>query len=311
MQLAAFALPPAAHAAPLLEKFIINQAKAVVPVIPTVVPGGAADVATAGVTTPVTLDSALDPAINPQKLAAAPLAATTPAYDWTQDPILYPIISFGFGVLVIVVPVLIAAVIAIPQWLFEVVREVVESVFGLPAQPAVAGVSVATAEAKATTAPTLTSDPTLSHSAPVIPAKGGPADAAPTIETGKADVPSPVASKKPANGNEKTSRDTATWTADLTATANPEISTEPRKVDAPKPSAGASPSESAKPYARSATPRSVVRGSLGVGEKSRDLPHARKGGEPTMHTAPTGDKAATTRGDSSGGDSPGGDADDS
>ena len=119
VHLAAFALPPAAHAAPLLEKFIINQAKAVVPVIPTVVPGGAADVATAGVTTPVTLDSALDPAINPQKLAAAPLAATTPAYDWTQDPILYPIISFGFGVLVIVVPVLIAAVIAIPQWLLK------------------------------------------------------------------------------------------------------------------------------------------------------------------------------------------------
>ena len=173
VQLAAFALPPAAHSAPLLGKFIINQAKAVIPVIPTVVPGGAADVATAGVTTPVTLDSALDPAINPQKLAAAPLAATTPAYDWTQDPILYPIISFGFGVLVIVVPVLIAAVIAIPQWLFEVVREVVESVFGLPAQPAVAGVSVATAEAKATTAPTLTSDPTLSHSRACHPCEGG------------------------------------------------------------------------------------------------------------------------------------------
>ena len=55
-------------------------------------------------------------------------------------------------------------------------------------------------------------------------------------------------------------------------------------------------------------PRPVVRGSLGMVEKPRDLPHRRNGGEPTTHAAPTGEKAATTGSNPSGGDSPGGDA---
>ena len=87
-----------------------------------------------------------------------------------------------------------------------------------------------------------------------------------------------------------------------------EPSTEPTAVNDPKPSAGASPSGSAKPSVRPATPRSVVRGPLGALEKLRDPSHRRHGGEPTTHAALTTDKAATTGSNPSGGDAPGGDA---
>ena len=47
----------------------------------------------------------------------------------------------------------------------------------------------------------------------------------------------------------------------------------PTAASAPEPSASASISEPVKPKVRSATPRPVVRSSLGVGEQLRDRPH--------------------------------------
>jgi hypothetical protein len=320
LQLTAFALPPAAHSAALLGTFIVNQAKADVPVIPTVVPGGTTDVIAAGVPTPVTFDSAIDPAIT-QQVNNAALAAATPAFDWNRDvmPILGPIILFcGIAIGLFVVAPLIY------------VYDVIAGVLGLPTftewQLGQAGASIATADATATTTATLTSDPPLSQSAPVLTAKDGPAEAAPAIETGKADVSPPVASAGPTDANDHMSTDTATLTdtpihtkqltstdtaaatknlTDTTKADQP--STEPTAVNDPKPSAGASTSESAKPSIRPATPRPVVRGPFGVLEKLRDPSHRRNGGEPTTHAAPTTDKAATTGSNPSGGDSPGGD----
>jgi PE-PPE domain len=115
-------------------------------------------------------------------------------------------------------------------------------------------------------------------------------------------------SKDTASKTDQTSTDMPTSKKDDTATAQQELAPEPKAVNAPKHSATASRSESAKPSMRSITPRPVVRGSLKALEKSRDLPHRRNGAEPTTHPASTGDKAATTRSNSSGGDSSGGDA---
>ena len=90
------------------------------------------------------------------------------------------------------------------------------------------------------------------------------------------------------------STDTATSTKDVTETAEAdEASTGPTAASAPEPSASASTSASAKPTVRPATPRPVVRGSLGVGEQLRDLPHRGNGGHSTTRTAPAGDGAAT------------------
>jgi hypothetical protein len=72
-----------------------------------------------------------------------------------------------------------------------------------------------------------------------------------------------------------------------------EASTGPTEASAPEPSADASTSEPVKPTVRRVTPRPVVRGSLGVGEQLRDLPHRGNGGHPTTRTAAAGDGAAT------------------
>jgi hypothetical protein len=282
------------------------------------------------------LDSAIDPATNSQQVNIAPLAATEPAFDWNRDvlPILGPIILFG-GIaigLFVVAPLIY-------------VYDLIAGVLGLPTftewQLGQAGASIASDDATATTAATLTSDSPLSEPAPVISAKEGPAEPAPAIETGTKDDSPPEASTKstnanaqmstdtatstdtptrteqlpatePAAGHEQTSTDTSAATKDLTViTKADEPSAEPKAVGAHKPSAGASTSESAKPLVRPMVPRRVVGGSLGMVEKSRDLPHRRNGAEPTTNTGPTGEKAATTGGNPSGGDSSDGDAGDS
>jgi len=146
-------------------------------------------------------------------------------------------------------------------------------------------------------------------------ATAGPADAAPAAsEAGKSDA-SPqvtpadtrteteqVTSTEPATGNEQMSTNTATSTKDVPETAKAdETSTEPTPASAPELSASARApmSESAKPSARPATPRPVVRSSLGIGEQLRDLPHRGNGGHPTTRTAAAGD---SSDGHSSGGD---------
>jgi hypothetical protein len=143
-------------------------------------------------------------------------------------------------------------------------------------------------------------------------------DAALAGKTGKANVFPPVnstdtqtdieqvASTEPATGNEQRSTDRATSAKDVTETVEADEA-------------------SAKPAGRPATPRPMVRGSLGVGEQLSDLPHRGNGGRPTSWTTADGDGAATARpssatvssasssskGSSSRGDSADGDADNS
>ena len=96
----------------------------------------------------------------------------------------------------------------------------------------------------------------------------------PTSPTNTATAPDKAMSTEPAPGIERRSTHTATSTKDDSETVKAdEPSTEPTAVDALKPSAGASPSGSAKPSVRPATPRSVVRGPFGVLEKLRDPSH--------------------------------------
>ena len=132
-----------------------------------------------------------------------------------------------------------------------------------------------------------------------------PADPASVTETVQAHVSPQV-----------TPTDTVTETAKAS-----EASTGPRAT--PNPSVSASTPKPAKPAGQPATPRPVVRGSLGVGEQLRDLPHRGNGGRQTTRTSAAGDGAATagpssvasssaasssTGSNSSGGDSSGGDA---
>jgi uncharacterized membrane protein YgcG len=295
VQLATFALPSAAPSGALLEKFISNHAQSAVPVA-GVAAGSAADIATAIGTTPLALDPATDPAINRQQVNNAALAPTTTAYDWTQDPILGPIISFALGVL-LVLPAAVLVVLACSVCaLFNVVSSWIRSIFAdLTPLPAASGASTATADPSATTTRTSTSDPRLSNSVPATATTAGPANAAPAIKIGKADVSPPVTSTDtPTRTKQVTSTGTATSMEDVTETVETnEASTGPTAVNAPQPSAGAFTSGPAKPTVRPATPRPAVRGSLGVGEQLRDLPHRGNGVHPTTQTAAAGHGAAT------------------
>jgi hypothetical protein len=97
-----------------------------------------------------------------------------------------------------------------------------------------------------------------------------------------------------ATGTQQMSTEIAPLTTKVTETAKAdEASTGPTEASAPEPSADASTSEPVKPTVRRVTPRPVVRGSLGVGEQLRDLPHRGNGGHPTTRTAAAGDGAAT------------------
>jgi hypothetical protein len=299
VQLAALTLsPPALLGA--LEKFIRNQAQTVVPGT-KVVAGGAADVpaaavktATAGGTTPLTFDSAIDPAINSQVVNNTALAATTTALSIPAPllPIIGTILLFG--------PLIVLVVLACPPCaLFNFLTFTIPSFF-IPYAPlsAVAAASTATVDANATVAPSLTSDP--------LPQ---------VDETRKADVAQPVTlidkrirteqvkSTEPGTESEPVSTDTATLTKDVTEAAKTdEASAGPTAVSNPKPSASTSTSEPTKPAERPATPRPVVRDSLKVGEQLSAPPHRGNGGHPATRAAAAGD------GD---GNSSGGDPDDS
>jgi len=136
-----------------------------------------------------------------------------------------------------------------------------------------------------------------------------------------------VASMQTATGSQETQTDTATSTKHVADPAEAdETSTGPTAAGASEPSADAPPTEPVKPTVRRASPRTVVRDSLGVGEQLSDLPRRGNGSRSTTRTAAARDGAATAGspssasssaaspskgGNSSGGDSPGGDADDS
>jgi hypothetical protein len=261
VRLAAFALPPAAPLVALLEKFVSNQAQNVVPVSPVV--GGAADITTAAVTALTFVG------------AAQPTGSATPAIGATAQSTIAPAITsqpadfsswltaleqdptFGWIGQIIAGAIFFGLIVG--GFVVGTVVSWWNSIF--PPQPAISGASAATAQANATTAPALTTNSLFSGSAPVTTATAGPADAAPAKEAlGKAGVSVPV-----------------------TSTA----------ASAPEPSVSASPSGPAKPTGRPATPEPVVRGSRGVGEQLRDLPHRDNGGHLTTRTAAAGAGAAT------------------
>jgi hypothetical protein len=149
--------------------------------------------------------------------------------------------------------------------------------------------------AGAVAASALTSAPSLSDSAPITPATGGPEDGAPVTEAGKADDSRWVASMQTATGSQQKQTDMATSTKHVTDRVEAEEApTGLTAASASEPSAYAPASEPAKP----ATPRPVVRGSTELRQQLPDLSHPGDSVHSTAGTAAAGDEG-TTAGSSS------------
>ena len=322
VQLAAVAWPHAA--ATLLEKFISNQSRTVLP-IKSVVTNYPTDPATAVGTRPLTFvrvvqptaaptqlrvaaESTADPAIQSEQANKMALPATTAATaDLSQ--ILYAIILTPFVLVFFGIAIVISA---IQNFFYNL--------------------------ANATAVPTAMDRTILSEPAAITTALAEPAATASATESRKADVSPPVTSTDTLTDTEqmtstgpatetKISTDTATSRTDVTETAESDVpdeaSTEPTAVETPKPSAKDSTSEPTSLTVRPATPRPAVRGSLGVSEKLRNPPHRGNGGHPTTQTAAADERevsegsspvtpqhgaSSSTVSNSSGGDESGGDA---
>lgn len=312
VQLAGLAMPPPAYLG-ALEKFISDQAQTVVPVTKAAA-GGTTDIATTVVNTPLTFDSAIDPAISSRQVNDAALAATTADLNPTTNPILEIIYFFTFAVPVAFVLFVVAPLVGLWQYIL--------GVLGIPATASTVAVDVPETAGYANTVPPVTTDPLLSDSDPVTTATAGAADAAAATEADKAGVSPPVTSTdtpteteqvkstESETVDEQISTDTATSPKDASEIADTdEESTGPTPASAPEPSA-ASESEPAKPTVRPTTHRPVVRSLLGAAEPVRDQPRRGKGSQSTIRAADSGDQAATT-GPSSADDQSGGGDDDS
>jgi hypothetical protein len=114
-----------------------------------------------------------------------------------------------------------------------------------------------------------------------------PSDPSSVTETVQADLSPQIT---PTETVTETSHVASTTKVIETAKAN-EAATGSRPT--PNPSDSASTPKPAKPAGQPAKPRPVVRGSLGVGEQLRDLPHRGNGGGQTIRTSSAGDQAAT------------------
>jgi hypothetical protein len=131
--------------------------------------------------------------------------------------------------------------------------------------------------------------------------------AAPATETAKADVsPSVESADTPARIEQVAS------TMEVAETAKPnEASTEATAASGPEASASDDASEPTKPKARAATPRPVVRDSLGSNEQRSGVPQPGNGASKAESSSAASSSATSspTESNSSGDDSSGGDAD--
>jgi hypothetical protein len=300
LRLSAFTRP---LATPPREFLRIATSAALLTVVPvaSAVPGDAADITAGKLLMPLAFSSTKDstpepedPVTNRQDVTdnaavavpnnaalAVPNNAAVAVPAAVLDPInavLGPILAFAF--LALLFGVLLPAGYLVGQF-----YRITEGWSPLSAPLALSGVSVATAEANATSDPTLMNESPVSDSAPVATAKEGLSEAASTAETER------VTSMKHSARAEQVSTSMPTSTKDVTETAaSDEASTE--TTSAPASSASASTSESAKPAGRRATPRPVVRHSLDGGEQLGDLGHRRNGGHPTTRRVAVNDEAA-------------------
>jgi hypothetical protein len=303
VQLATLRLPAQLDA---LERFIVDQAQTFRHVS-EVVTRGAADIPSALLKTPDgrvpnqhTVDSVTDPTIASQSVQAAALAEPIAAVS-ILDPILGIVSPFlallNPGVLLLFGPLILLVVLACPPCaLFNFVTGIISSfLIDLAPVAAVAAAPIATLEAKATTDTTLTDEPTLSDVSPAADAAGRSADAPPSPKTRKSDE-FPAESTQ----NDQTSTDTAASTQDVTEAAA-----------GAEPSASEDATEPAKPKARPATPRPVVRDSLGSDERRPGLPQRGNGAAKAESASAASSSAASpsTEGNSSGNDSSGGGTD--
>jgi hypothetical protein len=168
----------------------------------------------------------------------------------------------------------------------------------------------ATETAKAYMSPQVTSSSTLTQTEQVI--VDGNGDPNPAVDV----------DRHGDRTQQVTSTDTPTRTQQVSSA--PVGASESSTTATPEPSASASTPKPPKRAGQPSAPRPVVRGSLGVDEQLRDLPHRGNGGRQTTQTSAAGDEAATagpssvasssvassSKGsNSSGGDASSGDAD--
>jgi hypothetical protein len=330
VQLAVLALPSAVPSGAILEE-LFDKARTAIAATP-VGAAGAADITTAAVTTSLasvrvvqptgsqpqairaTTESAIDPAIDSQQVDSAALPETTTANVWDATlPIVGPIILFGLLILVVVFVVLVCP----PCALFNVGYTLISGILFGDLVPILVDQALAVDEPSTPTAEALgvTTNSLLRNSTPATTATAGPADAEPATEGGKADDYPPV-----------TPDDTPTQAERVTTTGTHQMSTEgARSTKDASETAKTDEALPAKPAGRPATPRPVVRDSLGVDDQLRDPSHRGNGGHLTTRTAAADEGAAATAGpsevaspsagssatdrDSSVGDSSDGDAD--
>lgn len=276
VHLAASALPNVAQRwDDLLRDFILSRGE------PSVAKtsGGSAGVPVAVVETPTTdsvvpptFDSPTDPASSTQKVDATALAATTTALSLPAPllAIIGPILLFG--------PLIVLVILACPPC---ALINFLSYFLPLPTIPLAAAASTATVEAAV--APTLTSEPPLQAN-----------------ETKTAGVSEPATSHdKPSGTESKTSAGVA---KDVDETAGTERASteESGAVDAESPADDSEPTKSTEPPA---TPRRVVRDSLGTEKKTSDPSHRGNGG-PATSEEPADGRAATAGSSSADSDSP-------
>ena len=295
VQLAAYARNPALPSAAQLKRLIGNHAQNFEFVIPVTKDGADTTGAIATVTrTPpagATAESGTDPDATLQRVGNATLAAT-PNPLAISGGIFAPVVAV-VGILLLFGPLIVLVILACP--ICAIVNEL-SYFLPLPTLPlAAAAVPTAKVEGEATSTPELTDEPVINKVSASLAATEEPADAQPVVKPRKADVASPTASTEPATEHE----------------------TQPTELKESEQAGSEAPPEADKRVRQPATPRRVVRESLGAGEQSGGPPRHGHEGRQTGKSAEPSDAAPSaanrspTDKESSDGGPAGGDADDS
>lgn len=231
------------------------------------VPAAVANTSTGERTVPPRVVASTDVPTLRQEATASALAATPAALALPA-----PIAAF-LGVLVLFGPLIVLVILACPPC---AVINFLSYFLPIPTIPLAAAAATATVEEPATVAPELTSDP--SSDAPAVP----------------------VVSNDKRTGSERGSATETTTSTDQKSAETPKDVTEPVATEpAPKEQGAVDDTEApvdvtepTKPAEPPATPRPVVRDSLGAEKKTSDPSHRGTGGRATTEE-PAGSRAAT------------------
>ncbi|MFC7671776.1 hypothetical protein ACFQWH_01745 [Mycolicibacterium sp. GCM10028919] len=304
VQLAALVLsPPALLSA--LEKLISGQPQGAVP-LTRVVDGGVADIPTAALRdrrtqmASGTTQLSTEAAMMSEQISTAAIVPPNPALLLNAFAMLLPV-PLRVPFLVFVAIPLDFILVPLYHYIVLPIANAVNAVLGavgVPALPAALGVVTAGVDETATLVPSLTSSQLATDFATVPTPTARQAGVAPARPLEKADSTEPVTPNdteqvpltEPASVNQQLSTDAAISTTDVTKTDAVDGAAAARGLE---PVADESRSEPQQPTVRRATPGTLARGSLDVGERPRDLRHRGPRDDSTTRTAATGDGVST------------------